>query len=114
VAAVKVFIGNLPRQARLLDLKGFLGKINLQANFDCHRGKDALQGNYYYFVAHTDTEVEGLALIAQVNGRRFYDKRVIARRFNPRENPCDPTQLGLDDRRVNRGEVDDPVPLDEH
>jgi hypothetical protein len=108
---MKVFIGNLPGHATLVELKQFLGEIDLRASFNCRRGKDEQQRDYYYFVAHTQSEEEGLALIRHLDGRCFFHKRVVARPFQDRGDADEPLPIP-EDRRCNPDGVGEQIPLD--
>jgi hypothetical protein len=109
---VEVFIGNLPGQATFVELRRFLGDLELHANFDCCRGRDALQQPYYYFIARTKTEDEGWDLIERLDGLLFLDKELEARPFLMRKKrPCAPVPGG-GERRVNPDGVGEQLALD--
>lgn len=109
---MEVFIGNLPGQATFVELGRFLGNLELHANFDCCRGRDAQQRQYYYFIARTKSENEGWELIERLDGLRFLDKELEARPFLARKKrPCGPEPSG-EERRVNPDGVGEQLALE--
>ncbi len=108
---MKVFIGNLPGQATLVELKQFLGQIDLRAGFNCCRGRDNSQQSYYFFIAVTQDSEEGWRLIQQLDGRCFLDKRIIARPFHERKSTNEPPPMPRE-RRCNRQDTGEPILLE--
>lgn len=107
---MEVFIGNLPMQATLEELRKFFGGLDLKASFDCRRGRSNEQECYFYLIARTRDETEGQALIEKLNGQPFLDKAILARPLvarQPIEQPPTPDQ----ERRCNSGNPDDSIPL---
>ncbi|MBK1719761.1 hypothetical protein [Thiocystis violacea] len=96
---MEVFIGNLPGQATLGDLVGFLQGIELRTDFRFQRGRDRDNRDYHFVVARAATREEGLALIARLNGQLFEGHLVEAREYRRRA-----IRLGWPgaERRVNR------------
>lgn len=103
-----VFIGNLPMQATLHEVRSFFEGLELKASFDCRRGLNNEQDCYLYLIARTKTQGEGLALIERLNGLIFHDKALIARPLVARQpSPETPDE----DRRLNPENSDDSIPL---
>ena len=78
---MKVFIGNLAGDTILTDLKEFLGVMELKADFQFFKGRDAKENSYHFLVAHTATQKEGFELIARLNGREYGGRRIVARPY---------------------------------
>ena len=81
---MEVFIGNLPGQATLLDLRNFLQGIEVRMDFQYHQGRDRQDRNYHFVVARTANPDEGRALIDKLNGRLFEGRPIEAREYRPR------------------------------
>jgi len=93
-----VFVGNLPGSATLVELQGFLGDIDLRADFTCNKGHDRHGRPYHYFVARTGNREQGLALIRKLSGRVFEGRPVVVREYIRRTAVAD---WRAAERRVN-------------
>lgn len=95
---MEVFIGNLPTQATLEELRQFFDGLELKASFDCHKGQDNKQRCYFYLIARTRDEAEGLALIEKLNGQLLLDQPILARPLIARQ-PENPIPMDLERRQ---------------
>lgn len=95
-----IFVGNLPGSATLLELHGFVGDIDLRADFTCSKGRDRHGRTYHYFIARTDSREMGVALIAKLNGRVFEGRPVVARECIERAAN---SKWNGEERRINAG-----------
>lgn len=102
-----VFIGNLPGEATIEELRQFVGDIKLHANYNCHKGHDRSDSHYYFFIAELESEQAAHALIQRIDGTLFLGHRISAREFIPRTTdgpaaPCTEIERRINDDR--RGE----------
>jgi len=95
----KVFIGNLPADALLIDIKSFLGQLKLSADFQTLQGRDCHRNNYHYVVATLNSEVDIDNLIEKYGDLSFQGNRLIVREFMDRA-PC-PEDWHNEERRIN-------------
>ncbi len=98
-----VFIGNLPAEARLLEIQDLLGGQSVHTRFERRMGRDCFDKDYHYFIVFTASDDEGLALIHSLNGRIFDGSRITAREFIKRAD-CNAPARDWDrrERRFNR------------
>jgi hypothetical protein len=118
---MEVFIGNLPMQATLEELRRFFGGLELKASFDCRRGQTSENHCYFYLVAHTKNEAEGQDLILRLNGTLLLDKHIVARPLAKRQSSeaapgSDDVEVGHSefngkDRRLNADDAAAPLVL---
>ncbi len=109
---MEVFIGNLPGEATIEELRNFVGEIHLHNNFECRKGWDMSNSNYYYFIARMNNCQDGEQLINKINGKLFHGRIVTAREFvqrasNDQENPCDEIE-----RRINTNQPTEQMKLE--
>ena len=97
---MEVFIGNLPGETILTELKEFLGVTELKADFHFFKGRDAKANSYHFLVARTATQEEGLELISRLNGREYGGRRIVARPYIKRRSRPSWHQP---ERRINPG-----------
>ncbi|NEV61085.1 RNA-binding protein [Thiorhodococcus minor] len=95
---MEIFIGNLPGQATIVELTGFLEGVALKPDYHCYEGRDKDNRNYHYFVARAASRADGLALIARLNGQLFGGRPIEAREYH-RRAPC--SEWPGAERRVN-------------
>ncbi len=98
-----VFIGNLPAEARLLEIQDLLGGQSVHTRFERRMGRDCFDKDYHYFIVFTSSDNEGRALIDSLNGKIFDGCRITAREFIKRAD-CNAPARDWDrrERRFNR------------
>jgi hypothetical protein len=74
-----VIIGNLPGNATLAELHDLVGELDLRADFQCNKGHNQDGNPYHYFIARTETRIQGMELIARLNGLAFQGSALSAR-----------------------------------
>lgn len=97
-----IFIGNLPANGRLVELEELLGGLSARSRFERRIGSDGFERNYHFFVISTETDADGLALIARINGMLFEGNRLTARQYVQRAKSTVPAADwdGIE-RRIN-------------
>ena len=81
---MKLFIGNIPGEALLVDIYEFLGGLELRADFHARQGHDASSNSYHYVVAEL-TEAEDIErLITQYDGMPFHGNSLTVREYRDR------------------------------
>ena len=95
---MKLFIGNIPGEALLLDIYAFLGGLPLRADFQARQGKTRDSRCYHYVVAELQDMQDIENVIRQYDGISFQGKPLVVRQFQERI-PCDDWQG--EDQRVN-------------
>ena len=95
---MKLFIGNLPGDALLVDIYAFLGGLQLRADFQAREGHTRDSHSYHYVVAQLADKQDIDNLIKQYDGIQFQGKALVVREFKER-NPCDDWQG--EEQRVN-------------
>ena len=95
----KLFIGNIPGEALLVDIYEFLGGLELRADFHARQGKDCERNTYHYVVAELSAPEDIEALIDQYNGITFQGRSLAVREYQER-NPCPDVWAGVE-HRVN-------------
>ncbi len=88
---MKLFIGNIPGEALLVDIYAFLGGLQLRADFQARQGQTRDSSCYHYVVAELSDEQDIENLINQYDGIRFLGNSLVVREFMDR-NPCDDWQ----------------------
>ena len=96
---MKLFIGNLPADALLIDIYEFLGGLNLQASFEPRQGCDCNRRDYHYVIAQLADNHDIDQLIHSLDGLSFQGQSLAVRQFQER-NPC-PQDWQLPERRYN-------------
>ena len=100
-----IFVGNLPGSASLVELQGFIGDVDLRADFQCKNGRDRHGEVYHYFIARTENREQGVELISELNGRMFegrpvevreYLERAPDRKWRGEERRINPEATGFD------------------
>jgi hypothetical protein len=94
----KVFIGNLPGEATLVELYAFLEGVRLSAELDHMKGVDNDRRDYHYFVAKVNGENDARDVIEKFNGREFAGRKIQAREYIERSNSNTWTE---EERRLN-------------
>jgi hypothetical protein len=100
---MNIYIGNLPKQVTLLDLKIFLGNVELQANCKQQAGIDSKAEHYFFIIAKTESAQQGEELIKNFNGKTFSGKSIIVRELIDRYQSIKanaPEKLEIE-RRIN-------------
>lgn len=78
---MEIFIGNLPANGRLVALQDLLGGLPAHSRFERRVGADGFDRHYHFFVIHTESDIEGQALIKRIDGMLFEGNRLTARRY---------------------------------
>ncbi len=94
---MQIFIGNLPGEATLTELQGFLGSLHVHSTVEYGRGCDFQALDYHYFVIRADTRAMGKRLIQQFDGHSFHGRQVEAREYIQRT----PSGWSGEERRIN-------------
>lgn len=95
---MKIFIGNIPSEALLVDIYEFLGRLELRADFHARQGKDADSNRYHYVIAELRDSEDIDSLIDRYNGMSFQGHRLAVRRYHERN--AYPDWRG-EDKRIN-------------
>jgi hypothetical protein len=95
----KLFIGNLPGDALLIDIHAFLGELKLEADFRTLRGRDCHRKSYHYVVASLNNNEDIGQLISQYDKLSFKGQPLVVREYIDRM-PC-PDLPAEQDRRIN-------------
>lgn len=95
----KLFIGNIPGEALLLDIHAFLGGLDLRADFQARQGVDCERKRYHYVVASLESDDDLETLINQYNGVPFKGNSLTVREYQERM-PC-PDDWQGQDKRIN-------------
>ena len=80
-----ILIENLPRTATLAELEKILGRENLRVRCSSHRGKRKDKSEYHCILVNTENDNVGRKLIAQIDGLKFTNNILAARRYIDRE-----------------------------
>lgn len=81
---MKLFIGNIPGDALLVDIYEFLGGLELRADFHAHQGYDTSENRYHYVVAELSEPADIDRLIKQYNGVPFHGSSLVVRKYYER------------------------------
>lgn len=81
---MKLFIGNIPGEALLVDIYEFLGGLELRADFHARQGRDASCNSYHYVVAELNQPGDIERLIAQYDGMPFHGNSLTVREYRDR------------------------------
>lgn len=95
---MKLFIGNLPSDALIIDLYNFLGGLELRANFEAKEGIDRDSSCYHYVVAELSQQQDIQDLVRRFDGVEFGGHSLVVRQFIERD-PCQ-QWLG-EEKRIN-------------
>ncbi len=95
---MKLFIGNIPGDALLVDIHEFLGGLELRADFHAREGRKSNSECYHYVVAELSEEGDVDRLINLYDGIEFKGSPLVVREFYDRD-PCS-DWLGAE-KRVN-------------
>ena len=96
---MKLFIGNIPGEALLVDIYEFLGGLQLRADFHAHKGQDADNNSYHYVVAELAESADLHQLIDKYNGMQFLGRALTVRKYYDR-NPY-PSLFDGENQRLN-------------
>lgn len=77
----KVFIGNLPGEATLVELHAFLDGVRLTAELDHLKGIDEDRRDYHYFIARVSSDKDAKEVINKFDGREFRGRKIRAREY---------------------------------
>jgi hypothetical protein len=80
-----IFVGNLPRDATLVELEKILGRENLRVRCSSHRGERKDKSEYHCILVNTESDLVGQKLIGQIDGLKLGDNNLVARRYIDRE-----------------------------
>ncbi|MGD2118473.1 MAG: hypothetical protein PVG66_08950 [Chromatiales bacterium] len=78
---MKLFIGNIPGDALLIDLYEFLGGLNLQAGLQHWQGGGCRQENYHYVIAQVAENSNIDALVYALDGMHFQGRFLAVREY---------------------------------
>lgn len=95
----KLFIGNLPGDALLIDIHAFLGELKLEADFKTLRGRDCHRKSYHYVIALLKDSEDIEQVISQYDKLSFKGQSLVVREYIDRM-PC-PDLEPTEERRVN-------------
>jgi len=97
--SLKLFIGNIPGEALLVDIYDFLGGLQLQAEFQAQQGKDCHRNSYHYVIAELSGVTDVETVIKEYDGMDFQGNSLCVRQYQDRL-PCPDTWCG-NNKRVN-------------
>lgn len=83
---MKLFIGNIPGEALLVDIYEFLGGLELRADFHTRQGKDADSNNYHYVIAELKEPADIDRLINRYDGMTFHGNSLAVRQYHERDS----------------------------
>ena len=95
---MKLFIGNIPGDALLVDIHNFLGGLELRADFQAREGTTSKRESYHYVVAELSEEGDIDNLINRYDGIEFKGSPLVVREFFDR-HPY--TQWAGQEKRIN-------------
>lgn len=81
---MKLFIGNIPGDALLVDIYEFLGGLELRADFHARQGQDASNNRYHYVIAELQKPAEIDQLIYKYDGMLFQGHALTVRQYHER------------------------------
>ena len=84
---MKLFIGNIPGDALLVDIHNFLGGLELRGDFQAREGRTSSSECYHYVVAELSEEGDIDNLIKRYDGIRFHGSSLVVREYYDRD-PC--------------------------
>ena len=82
---MKLFIGNIPSNALLVDIHDFLGGLELRADFQAREGTTSKRESYHYVVAELSDEGDIDNLINRYDGIEFKGSPLVVREFIDRD-----------------------------
>ena len=95
---MKLFIGNIPGDALLVDIHNFLGGLELRADFQAREGRTSHSECYHYVVAELAESGDIDNLINRYDGIEFKGSPLVVREFIDR----DPGSLWSgEEKRIN-------------
>lgn len=86
---MKLFIGNIPGSALLVDIHNFLGGLELRADFQAREGRTASSERYHYVVAELAGDSDIDSLIDRYDGIEFNGSSLVVREFVDRSACCE-------------------------
>ena len=95
---MKLFIGNIPGEALLVDIYEFLGGLALRADFHARQGRDASSNSYHYVVAELSDPEDIDRLITEYDGMPFLGRSLTVREYHDRTGN---THWRGEDKRIN-------------
>lgn len=95
---LKLFIGNIPGDALLVDIHNFLGGLELRADFQAREGRRSDSECYHYVVAELAEEGDIDNLIKRYDGIEFKGSPLVVREFYDRD-PC--SEWAGQENRIN-------------
>jgi len=95
---LKLFIGNIPGDALLVDIHNFLGGLELRADFQAREGRTGNSESYHYVVAELSEKGDIENLINRYDGIEFSGSPLVVREFFERD-PC--SQWSGQEKRIN-------------
>ena len=100
-----IFIGNLPRNATLVELEKILGRENFRVRYSSHRGKRKDKSEYHCILVNTEIDNVGHKLIEQIDGLKLANNILVARQYIDREISGD---WQGENRRIKQLDLDFP------
>jgi len=82
---LKLYIGNIPGDALLVDIHNFLGGLELRADFQARQGTTSKRERYHYVVAELSEEGDIDNLINRYDGIEFKGNPLVVREFFDRD-----------------------------
>ncbi|NNJ90584.1 MAG: hypothetical protein HKP55_02815 [Gammaproteobacteria bacterium] len=95
---MKLFIGNIPSNALLVDIHDFLGGLELRADFQAREGRKSNSECYHYVVAELSEKGDIDNLISRYDGMDFKGSPLVVREFFDR-GPC--CEWAGQEKRIN-------------
>ena len=81
VDSMYIFVGNLPGEARLVELQEFLGNHEMSVDFSTHRHQSIHSKDPHFLLIKTRDNESAKDLIKELNGKKFHNVQIEARRF---------------------------------
>ncbi len=98
---MEIFIGNIPAEAKLIELYHILGAQQMHSDFSTHEGRDWDHRKYHFVIVNTENRSQGVALIQRLSGTEISDRKLDIREYIHRENK-DQSIWNGEDRRINK------------
>ncbi len=96
-----IFVGNLPEDSTLIDLKHFLGNHEMSVDFSAHRHEKT--GSHFLLIK-TNSFESADDLIRELNGKSFNGVKIEARKFSKRN--MQQQEWTKEERRTSQLEFD--------
>lgn len=86
IGYMHVFIGNIPGEATLLEIQKFLGNHEMSLNYSALRPHQHPELNSHCLLIKTNSHESADGLIAELNGKVFKEREIVARRYVERKS----------------------------